>query len=78
MRAVTRMIALVLLLIGLGSGPSAAQANPGPTTFTFTQSPVSCGADLVYDLGPAGTLASGLSRLVFVPSPAGGLTWAGY
>jgi hypothetical protein len=33
MRAVTRMIALVLLLIGLGSGPSAAQANPPPPNY---------------------------------------------
>jgi hypothetical protein len=33
MRAVTRMIVLVLLLIGLGSGPSAAQANPPPPNY---------------------------------------------
>jgi hypothetical protein len=33
MRAVTRMIALVLLLIGLGSGPLAAQANPPPANY---------------------------------------------
>jgi hypothetical protein len=33
MRAVTRMIAFVLLLIGLGSGPLAAQANPPPPNY---------------------------------------------
>lgn len=33
MRAVTRMLALVLLLIGLGSGPLAAQANPPPANY---------------------------------------------
>ena len=33
MRAVTRMIALVLLLIGVGSGPLAAQANPPPASY---------------------------------------------
>ena len=73
-----QQIAGANMLLGLSPGSPIA-TDPGPVTFTVGGPHAGpAGHGMLYQLGPAGTLAGGVSGIVFMPNGAGNYDWSAY